>query len=79
MGHVEFTGGRAGIQEGGVNWNSFLTSTRLETHLRNGSEPIRLRKSFNTRETENIGCSQRGGTATVVHSLLLHSLLLPTC
>ena len=59
-----------GIQEVCVNWKSYKTPITLESLLRNGSDPIRLRKSFNTWETENIGYSQRGGTATVLQGAL---------
>ena len=44
-----------------MNWKSYKTNVTLESLLRNGSDLIRLRKSFITLETENIGYSQRGG------------------
>ena len=42
----------------------------MESLLRKGSDPIWVQKSFNTIETENIGYSQRGGTATVLNGAL---------
>ena len=42
-----------GMQLVCVNWKSYKTNVTLESLLRNGSDPIRLRKSFNTLETES--------------------------
>ena len=49
---------------------NFTTSNLLASLLRQGSDPIRLVKSFNTLETKNIGDTQRGGTATIINNVL---------
>ena len=54
-----------GIQEVCVNWNGYKSPNSLK-----GSDPIWVQKSFNTIETENIGYSQRGRTATVLNGAL---------
>ena len=59
-----------GLQEVGVNWKNFTTSNLLASLLRQGSNPIRSVKSFNTLETKNIGDTQRGGTATIINDAL---------
>ena len=57
-----------GLQEVCVNWRN--TRTNLSSMLRRGSDPIRSVVSFNKRETERVGNSQRGGTASIAHDAL---------
>ena len=58
------------LQEVGVNWENFTTSNLLTSLLRQGSDPIRSVKSFNSLETKNIGDTQQGGTATIINDTL---------
>ena len=59
-----------GLQEAGVNWENFTTSNLLASLLRQGSDPIRSVKLFNSLETKNIGDTQWGGTATIINNAL---------
>ena len=59
-----------GLQEVGINWENFTTSNLLASLLRQGSDPIRSVKYFNSFETKNIGDTQRGGTATIINNAL---------
>ena len=60
-----------GLQEVGVNWESFKTSNTLAFLLRQGSNLIRLVNSFNRLKTENTGNTQRDNTATIIDNTLI--------
>ena len=59
-----------GLQETCINWSKFKASQTVASILRDGKTPIRSVQSYNRYETDNIGYTQRGGTATVLRDEL---------
>ena len=59
-----------GLQETCINWSEFKASQTVASILRDGKTPIRSVQSYNRYETDNIGYTQRGGTATVLRDEL---------
>lgn len=59
-----------GIQETNTNFAALKASHTLASVLRHGADEIRSVHSHNTRETQNIGTYQPGGTAVVVREQL---------
>ena len=59
-----------GLQETCINWSKFKASQTVASILQVGKTPIRSVQSYDRYETDNIGYTQRGGTATVLQDKL---------
>ena len=60
-----------GLQETCINWSQFKNSQTLASLLRDGAIHIKSVHSYNIHETENIGNTQRGDTATILRGELV--------